>query len=72
MRKSLKLKGWKLYVVVATLFYVFGLFGLWIRWIGRHPHRSVLDGLSEIAVFTAIATACLLASIAYDQRKRWK
>jgi len=66
------LTGWKLYVLAGSLFYAILLFLLWVKWIVRHPNISVLAGLPHVAVFTAIATVCLLASLAIDQRRRGK
>jgi hypothetical protein len=72
MRRRRLLTGWKLYVLVGGSFYAVLLCLLWEKWIVRHPGRSFFYGLPEAAVFTAIATVCLLASLAFDQRRRGK
>jgi len=72
MRRRRLLTGWKLYVLAGSSFYTVLLFALWGKWIARHPNISVLAGLPEVAVYTAIATVCLLASLAIDQRRRGK
>ena len=72
MQRKPLLKGWKLYVTAGTLGYALMLVLLWLRRISRHPDRSVFGGLSEIAGFAAIVTACLVVLLAYDQRKRGK
>lgn len=70
MRRRPLLTGWKLYAVAGVLFYAILLVLLWEKWIVRHSNGSVLDGLPEVAVFTAVATACFLVYLAFDQRRR--
>jgi|HubBroStandDraft_3_1064219.scaffolds.fasta_scaffold35732_3 multisubunit Na+/H+ antiporter MnhB subunit len=70
MRRRPPLTGWKLYAVVGVSFYAILLVFLWEKWIVRHSNRSVLDGLAEVALFTAVASVCFLAYLAFDQRRR--
>jgi TRAP-type C4-dicarboxylate transport system permease small subunit len=70
MRRRPVLTGWKLHVVAGVLFYAILSVFLWEKWIVRHSNKSVLDGLPEVAVFTAVATICFLACLAFNQRRR--
>jgi len=69
MRRRPLLKGWKLYAVSGAMFYVVLLFLTWLLWIAIHYNRSALDGFSEVATFTAVATACFLGFLALDRSR---
>lgn len=67
-----KLKGWKFYLAMALLVYVLLFAFLWLWLLQGQPthHSRLLSSLSEIAVFSAIGTLCVVIAAAFDAKRR--
>ena len=67
-RKSV-LRGWKRYVAVGAISYVFLVPLMWLSSLKRHPN-SPFETVPEITAFAAIATVCIVVSVAWTERKK--
>jgi hypothetical protein len=79
MRKARRLKGWKLYFVVGVLGYPIMFFSIWLRQIlmarrfNAFAHYSHMDvSIKQVAVLSALANICLLASVIYTDLRKHK
>jgi hypothetical protein len=69
MHRKPVLRGWKLYVAVGVTSYALLVLLMWLQSLKRH-HNAPFEIIPEIAFFAAIATVCILASLAWTERRR--
>jgi hypothetical protein len=63
------LRGWKLHVEVGVISYVFLVPLMWLSSLKRHPN-SPFETVPELGVFAAIASVCIVVSVAWTERKK--